>query len=134
MAFKVTRSISIDRPIDDVFATLTNVENTAIWFPAKVKESWTSVPPHGLGSTRHAEITIGWFRSQNDAVVTEYEPPRHAVMKGTSKSAPFEATLNFERAMAGHGWRQPPSCSCAARQDCLVRCSFAGLAAAGSGA
>ena len=95
MPASVRRSITIDRPIEDVFAALTNVENTERWFPADVKEWWTSDPPHGLGSTRHAVIRVGWFRSENDAVATVYQPPRRAVMTGTSKHAPFEATLTF---------------------------------------
>jgi hypothetical protein len=33
---------------------------------------------------------------ENDALVTEYEPPRRAAMKGLSARAPFEATLAFE--------------------------------------
>lgn len=92
---RVSNSITIRRPIEDVFAALTNVENTEKWFPAKVKEWWTSDPPHGVGSTRHAVVTMGWFRTENDAVATVYEPPRRAVMTGTSRNAPFKATLEF---------------------------------------
>jgi hypothetical protein len=33
--------------------------------------------------------------SENDAVVTEYDPPRRAALKGKSASAPFKATLDF---------------------------------------
>jgi hypothetical protein len=95
MPSRVSSSITIGRPIEDVFAALTNVENTEKWWPAKVKEWWTSEPPHGVGSTRHAVATIGWFRLENDAVATVYESPRLAVMKGTSENAPFEATLSF---------------------------------------
>lgn len=101
MAPRVSSSITIGRPIEDVFAVLTNVENTERWFPAKVKEWWISEPPHGVGSTRHAVVTMGWFRSENDAVATVYEPPHRAVMKGTSSNASFEATLTFEPAEGG---------------------------------
>jgi len=31
-------SIVIDRPNEDVFAVLTNVENTGTWFPGNVEE------------------------------------------------------------------------------------------------
>ena len=34
-------------------------------------------------------------RTENDAVVTVYEPPDRAVMQGTSGNAPFVATLSF---------------------------------------
>jgi carbon monoxide dehydrogenase subunit G len=99
----VRSSIVIHRSIDDVFAILTNVENTEKWFPANVEEWWTSPPPHGVGSTRHARVKMGLMTSENDAVATVYEPPNRAVMKGTSKNAPFEADLRF--AAVGGGTR-----------------------------
>ncbi len=98
---RVTSAITINRPIQVVFAVLTNVENTAKWYPTKVEERWTSEPPTRVGSTRRAVATIGWFRYENDAVVTAYEPPRWAVIKGMSKNAPFEATLAFEPVEGG---------------------------------
>ena len=101
MTSRVSSSVTIGLPVEDVFAVLTNVENTEKWFPAQVQEWWTSEPPHGVGSTRHAVARMGWFRSENDAVVTVYEPPRRGVMKGTSKNAPFEATLNFSPVEGG---------------------------------
>jgi uncharacterized protein YndB with AHSA1/START domain len=89
-------SITINRPIEDVFAVLTNVENTEKWFPGDVKEWWTSPPPHGVGSTRRARVKMGLMTTENDAVTTVYEPPHRAGLKGTSKNAPFEAMLTFE--------------------------------------
>jgi carbon monoxide dehydrogenase subunit G len=96
MASSVHSSITINRPIEDVFAVLTNVENTGAWFPGDVKEWWTSPPPHGVGSTRRARVKMGLMTSENDAVATVFEPPHRAGMKGTSKNAPFEAMLTFE--------------------------------------
>lgn len=91
----VTNSITISRPIEDVFAVLTNVENTGKWFPGNVEENWTSPPPHGVGSTRHAVVTVLGRRTENDAVATEYQPPHRAVMQGTSPNAPFVVALTF---------------------------------------
>ena len=101
MATSVRSSVVIALPIDDVFAVLTNVENTGKWFPGNVTEWWTSPPPHGLGSTRRARVKMGPFTIENDAVATIYEPPRLAAMKGTSKNAPFEARLEFESVDGG---------------------------------
>ena len=101
MASAVHSSIVIARPIEDVFAVLTNVENTGKWFPGQVEEWWTSPPPHGVGSTRHARVKMGLMTSENDAVATVYEQPHLAVMKGTSPNAPFEATLKFEETDGG---------------------------------
>lgn len=92
---RVTSTIAIRRPIDDVFAVLTNVEQTDKWFPWKVEERWTSPPPHGVGSTRRAVTTVFGRRTENDAVTTAYEPPHRASMRGTSPNAPFDATLTF---------------------------------------
>jgi carbon monoxide dehydrogenase subunit G len=101
MASVISNAITINRPIDDVFAVLTDVEKTGRWFPGGVEEWWTSEPPHGVGSTRRARVKMGWFTSENDAVATVYEPPRRAVMKGTSPNAPFEATIRFEPVAGG---------------------------------
>ena len=101
MPSSVHSSITINRPIEDVFAVLTNVENTGKWFPGDVKEWWTSPPPHGVGSTRRARVKMGFMTSENDAVATVFEPPHRAGMKGTSKNAPFEAMLTFEPVEGG---------------------------------
>jgi carbon monoxide dehydrogenase subunit G len=94
-------SIVINRPIEDVFAVLTNVENTGKWFPGNVTEWWTSPPPHGVGSTRRARVKMGLMTTENDAVTTVYEPPHRAGLKGTSKNAPFDAMLTFESVDGG---------------------------------
>ena len=98
---QIRSSVTINRPIEDVFAVLTNVENTEKWFPGDVKEWWTSPPPHGAGSTRRARVKMGPMTTENDAVATVYEPPHRAGMKGTSKNAPFEAMLTFEPVEGG---------------------------------
>ena len=101
MASSVHSTITINRPIEDVFAVLTNVENTGKWFPGNVTEWWTSPPPHGAGSTRRARVKIGPMTTENDAVATVFEPPHRAGMKGTSKNAPFEADLRFAAVEGG---------------------------------
>jgi uncharacterized protein YndB with AHSA1/START domain len=93
----VRASITIGRPIESVFAVLTDVEMTSRWFPWKVEEHWTSRPPHGVGSTRRAIIRMFGRRTENEAEVVEYKPPKRAVMRGTSPNAPFTATLDFAR-------------------------------------
>jgi uncharacterized protein YndB with AHSA1/START domain len=89
-------TVEIRRPIEDVFAVLTNVELTGRWYPARVEEWWTSPPPHGVGSTRRARVQVLGRAVENDAAVTVHDPPRRAAMKGISPSAPFEVTLHFQ--------------------------------------
>ena len=92
---RTVSTISIVRPIEDVFEILTNVENTGKWFPGDVREHRTSPPPHGVGSTRHAVVRMFGRSTENDAVTTEYDPPHRAAMRGTSPNAPFLVTLDF---------------------------------------
>jgi hypothetical protein len=86
----------IGRRVEDVFAVLTDVTLTGRWYPAEVEEWWTTPPPHGIGSVRRARVRVLGRAMENDAVVTAHDPPRHAAMKGLSRSAPFEVTLDFE--------------------------------------
>jgi hypothetical protein len=96
-----THGITIQRPIEDVFAVLTDVTLTGRWFPLRVEERWLTPPPHGVGSVRRARVTaLGRF-GENDAVVTAHEPPRLAAIRGTSPRSPFEATLRFAPVDAG---------------------------------
>lgn len=88
--------VTILRPIEDVFAVLTDVTLTGRWYPVQVEEWWTTQPPHGVGSVRRARVTLLGRAMENDAVVTEYEPPRRAAMKGLSPSAPFDIRFAFE--------------------------------------
>ena len=89
-------SVEILRPIEDVFAVLTDVTLTGRWYPARVEEWWTTPPPHGIGSVRRARVMVLGRASENDAVVTRHDPPRLAAMRGLSSSAPFDITLTFE--------------------------------------
>jgi hypothetical protein len=49
-----------------------------------------------MGSTRRARTWLLGRAIENDAVVTAYDPPRMAAMKGLSANTPFEVTLMFE--------------------------------------
>jgi uncharacterized protein YndB with AHSA1/START domain len=89
-------TIEINRPIEDVFAVLTDVTKTGRWYPADVVEWWVTPPPHGVGSIRRARVKVMGRATENDAVVTQYEPPRRAALKGLSTTAPFVVTLAFE--------------------------------------
>ena len=74
---------------------------TGRWYPADVQEWWTTPPPHGIGSVRRARVKLMGRASENDAVVTEYEPPHLAATKGLSPSAPFDVRLAFESSDGG---------------------------------
>ncbi len=92
--------VTIARPIEDVFAVLTDVTLTGRWYPVDVEEWWVTPPPHGIGSVRRARVKMLGRAMENDAEVTAYEPPRLAALRG-SGNAPFDVTLRFTP--AGNG-------------------------------
>ncbi len=87
--------VEIRRAVDDVFGVLTDVTLTGRWFPAQVEEWWITPPPHGVGSVRRARVRVMGRAAENDAVVTEHDPPHRAALKGLSSLAPFEVALTF---------------------------------------
>ena len=94
--------ITIGRTIEDVFDVLTDVTKTGRWYTAaEVVEWWVTPPPHGVGSVRRARVKVMGRATENDAVVTAYDPPRLAALRGLSKSTPFDATLMFAPAGSG---------------------------------
>lgn len=97
----VTSSVTIDRPVEEVFAVLTDVEKTGRWFPGDVEEHWITPPPHGVGSRRRAVVTMFGRRMENEAEATEFDPPRRAAMRGISPNAPFVVGLDFRPTNGG---------------------------------
>ena len=93
-AFQVEARVR--RPAEDVFRVLTDVEQSERWFPARLHEYWTSAPPHGVGSTRHAVVTMLGRQTENDATVTEYDPPRRAALSGAQSGLAWTAAFDFQ--------------------------------------
>jgi hypothetical protein len=87
--------------VEDVFAVVTDVTKTGRWFPGDVEEHWVTPPPHGVGSVRHAVVTVMGQRAENDATVTEFDPPRRGVMAGAQQGVRWTATIECTPAGAG---------------------------------
>jgi hypothetical protein len=86
-------SIAIDRPIDEVWAYLTD------WFNApRVSGSGiiglrqTSPGPLAVGSTLQGRRVVLGFETRNDFLVTEWDPPR--VMTSTATGRPFRSLVS----------------------------------------
>ncbi len=92
---------TIDKPIDAVFAVLSDVEMTSRWHPNTVREYWTSEGPVGVGSTRRAIAKSFGVRSENEAVVTVFEPGRALGLRSIDSPIPFSIGIEFEPTEAG---------------------------------
>ena len=100
MSSEASTSIVIARPIEDVWAVLTDPEKSAIWSTPTVEEHWLTPPPVGVGSRRHAVNRAMGRTTRNDAEVTEFEPLHVWTMRSISGPS-FTARAVFEAVDGG---------------------------------
>jgi uncharacterized protein YndB with AHSA1/START domain len=93
-------SVTISRPLGEVFTVLTDPEKTPKWSASAVEERWLTPGPPTIGSRRLAVTKLIGRRSQNIAEVTAYEPNRMWEMKSVS-GPPFVARAEFARTDGG---------------------------------
>ena len=94
-------TVQIERPVDEVFAFVSDPANFPRWAGALVKESAkTSVGPVGLGTTfRQMNVLMGRHFVSEMQVVT-YDPPRRFEYETTSGPIRFAGHYSFEPAGA----------------------------------
>ena len=94
-------SIVINRPIEDVFAVLANLENDPKWRREWVEAKKTTEGPIGIG----ARFSLfGEFLGRRNEVVyevTEYEPNQITAWKTVSGPLPLTFQRTFERVVGG---------------------------------
>ena len=87
--------MTIDRPVADVFAVLSDAERTPRWYPETVEERWLTEGPVGVGSRRLAITKSFGVRTENEAIVTVYEPNRALSVESVRSQVPFEVSIRF---------------------------------------
>jgi len=100
---KVSKSVFISRPPEEVFTYLANFSNTAEWDPGVAEATMTSEGPVGLRSTFDL-VTL--FRGRRVPVtyeVTIYEPSSRVTLVGRNKN--FTGTDAIGVAAEGDGTR-----------------------------
>lgn len=89
--FKVEIGTVIHRPVEEVFAVLSNLENNPKWDSVALEAKKTSEGPIGVGTTwRIVQKALGQ-RLEIEAEFTEYEPNQKTTLK--SKSGPFPVAV-----------------------------------------
>lgn len=89
-------STEINRPIDEVFAYVSQVERFPEWSAAVQDAKMTSSGPLGVGSTFRTTAQFLGRRFETDNVVTAYEPSRRFAGKATSGPLQFEVTVTLQ--------------------------------------
>ena len=81
---KIEHSIVINRPIEEVFAVVTNVENNPKWGSGLLKAVKTSDGPIGVGTTWRLVRKVLGQQLEAEVEVTEYELNRNYVQRSKS--------------------------------------------------
>ena len=90
---RVQSQIVINRPADEVFAGLTDAPTTVKGASATEKAWWATPPPHGVGSVRRATGVIMGQPYENEATVTEHDPPNREVLTGSQSGVKFQVVI-----------------------------------------
>ena len=98
---KVEISTVINRPVEEVFAFLSNQDNNPKWQSGAVEVKKTSDGPIGVGTTWRSVGTFLGRRIESEEEITEYEPNRKYTTKSKSGPFPFESRTTFERVESG---------------------------------
>ena len=93
---RIEHSLAIDRPVEEVFAFVTNVENAPLWQAWAEEARVTSGGPPGVGTKYTYVCRILGHRISSAGKFTAYEPNKRYGWKVTSGPIAGEADYVFE--------------------------------------
>jgi carbon monoxide dehydrogenase subunit G len=97
---KLEISTVINRPVEEVFAFLSNPENDPKW-RSGIEVKKTSEGPIGVGATYRTVVTALGRRIEGEIEFTEYESNWRCATKTKSGPIPVESQWTFERVEGG---------------------------------
>jgi carbon monoxide dehydrogenase subunit G len=98
---KIAQSVTVNRPVEEVWEFISNFENTTRWSRGVLEARQTSEGPIGVGSTLQTVVQAFGRRRTASYLVTEYEPNRAFAFKVTSGVMTSQARYSVEPAGAG---------------------------------
>jgi uncharacterized protein YndB with AHSA1/START domain len=93
-------STTIKRPVEEVFAALSDATKNQEWLSAVSETTKTSDGPIGVGTTYHSVGKFLGRRMESDVTYTEFEPNRRYVFE-TTTPFPMTAAFTFESVAGG---------------------------------
>lgn len=94
-------STVINRPVEEVFAVMSNAENILKWQSGTIEAEKTSDGPIGVGTTWRSVSRFLGRRIESESEFTEYELNRKLGFKSKSGPIQFEVRMTFERVEGG---------------------------------
>jgi uncharacterized protein YndB with AHSA1/START domain len=123
MSYMATLEIStvINRPVEEIFAFLSNPENNRKWSSVSKEAKITSAGSMGVGTTYRSVVTFLRWRIEGEVEFTDYEPNRSFAQKTRSGPVPVESRVTLERVEGGHESPTPKSRNQAASSSWRIR-------------
>lgn len=90
-------SISIDAPIEFVFAFITDFSNTPKWHKNMKKVGWKKDGPQGFGSEYDWIETFSGLKMDIGGVITSWDPPYSFTWKPTTSPYPITGGWTLEK-------------------------------------
>jgi uncharacterized protein YndB with AHSA1/START domain len=115
----VRLTVTIARPVADVFHVVSTPELTTRWSSNAVEEHMSTPGPLGIGSRRRATVRrAGGGTTENEIQVTAYEPDRLLAVRSIEAPVPFTsewtvtpvdggARVDWGWDFAMRGWMRP---------------------------
>jgi uncharacterized protein YndB with AHSA1/START domain len=94
-------SATIKRPVEDVFAVVSDPESSPKWSSASLESAKTSAGPVGVGTTTRAVSKFLGRRIESELEITDFEPNRRLAWESKSGPFPIQATVTFEGVNGG---------------------------------
>ena|SRR5215210_1018275 len=101
MTAREEHSVVIDRPIEEVFAYLTDANNDSLWQASTLETEQTSEGPVGVGTIYRSVSKFLGRTIETTLEVTEHEPPRKQCIRATSGPIPAAGCYLLEPADGG---------------------------------
>ncbi len=93
---KIEHSVSINQPVEQVFAFIRDTRNTARWHPSLSEARATLEGPAQIGTQVTEVRTFIGRKMESTFEIVELEPNKRIVMKSVSGPFPLKVTILFE--------------------------------------
>ena len=93
---KIQQTVTINRPIEHVFAFVRDTRNTTRWHPSLSEARATPDGPAQVGTQITEVRTFIGRKRESTFEIVELEPNRRIVMKSESGPFPLKVTMTFE--------------------------------------
>ena len=93
---KAEASVTIDRPVEDVFAFVSDPENDEQWASGVSDVAKTSEGPPGVGTTYRGVIRFLGQRVEWTSEVTKYQPSEAVAFRVSGGPLQLDETVTFE--------------------------------------